>query len=119
MIAVFLDEVDGVGSDGVGVLRNLAKGDKVYLLKKTNGKLIATDITDTVNLPTIYGTIEGTVAEDASNNLVLTVTNAESLTDAGDSYKYIKVVEVPAENAGNTITVEASRRRTSGCGRSG
>ena len=90
-----------------GFLRNLAKGDKVYLLKKTNGKLIATDITDTVNLPTIYGTIEGTVAEDASNNLVLTVTNAESLTDAGDSYKYIKVVEVPAENAGNTITVEA------------
>ena len=90
-----------------GFLRKLAKGDKVYLLKKTNGKLIATDITDTVNLPTIYGTIEGTVAEDASNNLVLTVTNAESLTDAGDSYKYIKVVEVPAENAGNTITVEA------------
>ena len=90
-----------------GLLRNLKKGEKVYLLKKTNGKLIATDITDTVNLPTIYGTITGTVAEDASNNLVLTVTNAESLTDAGDSYKYIKVVEVPAENAGNTITVEA------------
>ena len=90
-----------------GLLRNLKKGEKVYLLKKTNGNLIATDITDTVNLPTIYGTIEGTVAEDASNNLVLMVTNAESLTDAGDSYKYIKVVEVPAENAGNTITVEA------------
>ena len=37
-----------------GLLRNLKKGEKVYLLKKTNGKLIATDITDTVNLPFLF-----------------------------------------------------------------
>ena len=94
-----------------GVLRNLAKGDKVYLLKKTNGKLIATDITDTVNLPTIYGTITGTVAEDASNNLVLNVTKEESLTDnlkdKDNPYKYIVIVEDDTKNTGNGVTVGA------------
>ena len=94
-----------------GLLRNLKKGEKVYLLKKTNGKLIATDITDTVNLPTIYGTITGTVAEDASNNLVLNVTKEESLTDnlkdKDNPYKYIVIVEDDTKNTGNGVTVGA------------
>jgi len=93
-----------------GVLKNLKQGEKVYLLKKTGGgKLIATDITDTVNLPGIYGTIEGTVAEDTINNaLVLTVTKAESLWDnVDDSYKYIIVVKDATKNTGNEVTVGA------------
>ena len=95
-----------------GVLKNLKKDDKVYLLKKTNGTLIATDITDTVNLPTIYGTITGDVAEDDSNNLVLNVTKAESLTDnlkdKDNPYKYIVVVEDDKKNTENKVTVGAS-----------
>ena len=95
-----------------GVLKNLKKDDKVYLLKKTNGTLIATDITDTVNLPTIYGTITGDVAEDDSNNLVLNVTKAESLTDnlkdEDNPYKYIVVVEDDKKNTENKVTVGAS-----------
>ena len=95
-----------------GVLKKLKKDDKVYLLKKTNGTLIATDITDTVNLPTIYGTITGDVAEDDSNNLVLNVTKAESLTDnlkdKDNPYKYIVVVEDDKKNTENKVTVGAS-----------
>ena len=101
-----------------GVLRNLDKGDKVYLLKKTNGKLIATDITDTVNLPTIYGTITGTVAEDDSNNLVLNVTKEESLTDnlkdKDNPYKYIVIVEDDTKNTGNGVMVGAGENADKG-----
>ena len=101
-----------------GFLRNLAKGDKVYLLKKTNGKLIATDITDTVNLPTIYGTITGTVAEDDSNNLVLNVTKEESLTDnlkdKDNPYKYIVIVEDDTKNTGNGVMVGAGENADKG-----
>lgn len=90
-----------------GLLQNLKAGEKVYLLKKTNGSLIATDITDTVNLPGIYGTITGNVQTEG-NNLILAVTDAESLTDhAGDSYKYIIVVKDDTKNTENKVTVEA------------
>ena len=90
-----------------GCLRNLKEGEKVYLLKKTEGgKLIATDITDTVNLPGIFGTITGNV-EAEGNALVLNVTKAESLTDIDDSYKYIVIVKDATNNTGNEVTVGA------------
>ena len=91
-----------------GVLRNLKQDDKVYLLKKTNGTLTATDVTYFVKLPAIYGTIRGIVTEDASNNaLVLNVTDAESLTDNPEDYKYIVIVEGDTKNTGNEVTVGA------------
>ncbi|MCI6232832.1 MAG: hypothetical protein MR630_09545, partial [Selenomonas sp.] len=91
-----------------GVLKKLKQGEKVYLLKKTNGTLTATDVTYLVNLPTIYGTIRGNVAEDASNNaLVLNVMGAESLTDNLGDYKYIVIVEGDTKNTGNEVTVGA------------
>jgi len=99
-----------------GLLKNLQKGDKVYLLKKTgSGKLIATDITDAikVNLPGIYGTITGDVKAEG-DNLVLNVTKAESLTDIDDSYKYIIVVKDDTKNTGHTVTVGAGEKAEKG-----
>jgi len=94
------DDVKVTASDA---LKNLTKGSVVYLIEKTGGTLTADGKKD-VTLPIVFRNVTGTVAV-VDNKLVLTITNAESLTPADDSYKYIVIVEDDTKNTGNAVAV--------------
>ena len=85
-----------------GPLKNLAAGNKVYLL--TSGTLTVKDNnTQKVTLPGIRNTFTGTVAQDG-NRLALTIDKAEPLTYE-DVYPYVIVVKKDETPKANAVTV--------------
>ena len=98
---IYQDDVKVTASDA---LKNLKAKDKVYLIQNTGGGKLSADGTKTVTLPIVFQNVTGTVAA-VDNNLVLTITNAESLTPADSSYKYIVIVEDATKSAKNAVTV--------------
>ena len=100
---IYKDDVKVTASDA---LKNLKENDKVYLIKTSDGGTLTADGTKDITLPIVFQNVTGTVAA-ADNNLVLTITNAESLAPADASYKYIVIVEDATKSTRNEVTVGA------------